>query len=215
MVLRQQHVETHKPRFRCIHSDCGFGLVFDSRAKLKRHHERYHVKDSASSIPPTLTASNAPTGESTFNDPMQGGSDLLDNFNFEEFLDNNAFQLDLRDVDMDMMEPTVAQEVDMDVMEPTVAQNEGDGLDAQRIKDGIANGAVIDKHGNLLEDRLKALEAPARTNTPETTRHWSVPEKIDFINLLKYYGTDWPSIAQEMRTKSPTMVNTTRYTKFP
>ena len=39
---------------------------------------------------------------------MQGGSDLLDNFNFEEFLDNNAFQLDLSQVDMDMMEPTLA-----------------------------------------------------------------------------------------------------------
>ena len=34
---------------------------------------------------------------------------LLDSFNFEEFLDNNAFQLDLSQVDMgDMMEPTLA-----------------------------------------------------------------------------------------------------------
>ena len=36
--------------------------------------------------------------------------------------------------------------------------------------------------------------------------YWSVPEQCDFHNYLRYFGTDWQSIAIMMKTKTPIMV---------
>lgn len=36
--------------------------------------------------------------------------------------------------------------------------------------------------------------------------YWSVPEVINFIDNVAYFGTDWLAIANHMGTKTPTMV---------
>ncbi|KAG8532914.1 uncharacterized protein KY384_002792 [Bacidia gigantensis] len=44
--LRQQHEESHNPRFRCTESECGLsGWVFKTRAQLKAHSKRYHTHE--------------------------------------------------------------------------------------------------------------------------------------------------------------------------
>ena len=47
---------------------------------------------------------------------------------------------------------------------------------------------------------------PRNSGTPATSSYWSVPEQQDFYNLLRYFGTDWHSIASSMKTKTHTMV---------
>ncbi len=37
--------------------------------------------------------------------------------------------------------------------------------------------------------------------------YWSVPEQNDVIKLIAYYGKDWTAIANQMGTKTPTMVS--------
>ena len=39
-----------------------------------------------------------------------------------------------------------------------------------------------------------------------TSSYWSVPEQTDFVNLIRYYGTNWQDIAQIMTSKSAVMV---------
>ena len=36
--------------------------------------------------------------------------------------------------------------------------------------------------------------------------YWSIREQCDFHNYLRYFGTDWRSIAHAMKTKTPVMV---------
>ena len=58
-----------------------------------------------------------------------------------------------------------------------------------------------DSHGDSQpDDRLNEPSAP------QPTSYWSVPEKQDFISFVAHFGTDWPSIARVMKTKSATMV---------
>ena len=59
--LREEHENSHRRRFRCIDPECSFSPAFSTRANLKAHHEKYHVKDGVASIPDSFTA---PTGES-------------------------------------------------------------------------------------------------------------------------------------------------------
>ena len=40
----------------------------------------------------------------------------------------------------------------------------------------------------------------------QTSSYWSVPEQQDFMNLLSFYGTDWPQIAAHLKNKTPVMV---------
>lgn len=40
----------------------------------------------------------------------------------------------------------------------------------------------------------------------QTSSYWSVPEQTDFIKLLAHFGTDWPAIANWMKSKTHTMV---------
>lgn len=50
----------------------------------------------------------------------------------------------------------------------------------------------------------------------QTSSYWSVPEQTDFIKLLAHFGTDWPAIANWMKSKTHTMVrNVGLPTMFP
>ena len=54
--LRENHEESHRPRFQCAHATCGlFGTTFNSRAAMKKHAARYHDEDSTASVPNSLT----------------------------------------------------------------------------------------------------------------------------------------------------------------
>ena len=55
------------------------------------------------------------------------------------------------------------------------------------------------------QDPPKQQQGQSRSGS-QTSSYWSVPEQNDFINLLKYYGTDWQQIAIYLRNKTPVMV---------
>ena len=60
--LRQQHEDSHAPRFQCTSSACGFfGCTYRTRALLKKHADRYHVETKISSIPSSLDTGKATT----------------------------------------------------------------------------------------------------------------------------------------------------------
>ena len=46
-----------------------------------------------------------------------------------------------------------------------------------------------------------------RSTQPTTSSYWSVPEQTDFLNLVQHFGTDWPAIANHMKSKTHTMVS--------
>ena len=48
--------------------------------------------------------------------------------------------------------------------------------------------------------------APQQKSGVTTSSYWSVPEQYDFHNYLRYFGTDWQSIAKTMKTKTHIMV---------
>ena len=48
--------------------------------------------------------------------------------------------------------------------------------------------------------------APQQKSGVTTSSYWSVPEQCDFHNYLRYFGTDWQSIAKTMKTKTHIMV---------
>ena len=49
------------------------------------------------------------------------------------------------------------------------------------------------------------------TTTPQTSSYWSVPERQDFHNLVRHFGTNWQAIASTMKTKTHTMVNSSLF----
>ena len=50
-------------------------------------------------------------------------------------------------------------------------------------------------------------EPHGRVST-QTSSYWSVPEQLDFVKLVEFYGTDWQQISQTLKTKTHTMVST-------
>lgn len=50
-------------------------------------------------------------------------------------------------------------------------------------------------------------QQPQRSMQPATSSYWSVPEQTDFVNLVQHFGTNWPAIANHMKSKTHTMVN--------
>ncbi|KAL8720645.1 MAG: hypothetical protein Q9225_002515 [Loekoesia sp. 1 TL-2023] len=57
----------------------------------------------------------------------------------------------------------------------------------------------------VFEPQLQPQEQ--RGGQSGTSSYWSVPETQDFQNLLGHFGTNWQAIADTMKTKSVTMVN--------
>ena len=56
---RQQHEDSHSPRFQCTIATCGFfGWTFKSRARLKQHVDLYHDEQKTSAIPSSLGANH-------------------------------------------------------------------------------------------------------------------------------------------------------------
>lgn len=54
--LRENHEESHRPRFQCALATCGlFGTTFNSRAAMKKHAARYHDEDNTASVPDSLS----------------------------------------------------------------------------------------------------------------------------------------------------------------
>ena len=60
-------------------------------------------------------------------------------------------------------------------------------------------------HPPLLPEAGK-IHPPRARYHPQASSYWSVPETELFPKLLAKYGTDWTSIAQEMRNKTHTMI---------
>lgn len=50
-------------------------------------------------------------------------------------------------------------------------------------------------------------QQPSRGAQTATSSYWSVPEQQDFQNLVNHFGTDWHAIANHMKSKTHTMVN--------
>ena len=50
---------------------------------------------------------------------------------------------------------------------------------------------------------------PAKDAHTATSSYWSVPEQTDFERYIQYYGTNFMSIANELKTKTHTMVRET------
>ena len=53
---------------------------------------------------------------------------------------------------------------------------------------------------------IQDVQISQRSDPTSTNSYWSVPEATDFRTYLGYFGTDWQSIAQTMKTKSATMI---------
>lgn len=54
---------------------------------------------------------------------------------------------------------------------------------------------------------LPQQQTPQRVTSGTTTSsYWSVPEQTDFLNLLNHFGTNWPAIANHLKSKTHTMV---------
>lgn len=49
-------------------------------------------------------------------------------------------------------------------------------------------------------------QQPQKGPQPATSSYWSVPEQTDFQNLVHHFGTDWHAIANNMKSKTHTMV---------
>ena len=47
---------------------------------------------------------------------------------------------------------------------------------------------------------------PQQKTGVTTSSYWSVPEQCDFYNYLRFFGTDWQSIAKTMKSKTHIMV---------
>ena len=56
------------------------------------------------------------------------------------------------------------------------------------------------------QQQTMAVETQQQTSRGQTSSYWSVPEQTDFFNLVCYYGTDWHSIANFLKTKTHIMV---------
>ena len=65
--LRQQHEESHEPRFQCSNPACGFWKC-SSEAALKKHNAKYHDGRDVSCVPDSLNSSlsGAPQERSLF-----------------------------------------------------------------------------------------------------------------------------------------------------
>lgn len=73
---------------------------------------------------------------------------------------------------------------------------------------GALKGTLADMPSyNVLDDRLAQSATPHGLNQP--TSYWSVPEQQKFPQLIAYYGRDFASIADFMKTKTSTMVSGT------
>ena len=58
-ALREDHEYSHKPKFKCSDSSCGFsGRIFRNRAALRKHVREYH-EENTSSIPDSLAKAQA------------------------------------------------------------------------------------------------------------------------------------------------------------
>lgn len=53
---------------------------------------------------------------------------------------------------------------------------------------------------------LQLQQQQQQKPTSQTSSYWSVPEQQDFAKLLAHFGTDWPAIANWMKSKTHTMV---------
>ena len=56
-----------------------------------------------------------------------------------------------------------------------------------------------------------SFDTQDRRNPLHTSSYWSVPEKTDFPELLRYFGTDWHAIARFMTSKTHIMVYTDNF----
>ena len=54
--LRQQHEESHEPRFQCLNPACGFWKC-SSEAALRKHTTKYHSGQDVSCVPDSLNSS--------------------------------------------------------------------------------------------------------------------------------------------------------------
>ena len=57
--LRQEHENSHAPRFRCNDAACEvFARGLTSRAAMNKHNKKYHCNDGLTAIPPSLRKSS-------------------------------------------------------------------------------------------------------------------------------------------------------------
>ena len=62
--LRQEHENSHAPRFRCNDAACGdFATGLTSRAAMNRHNKKYHCDDHLKAIPTSLRKTYTPKQE--------------------------------------------------------------------------------------------------------------------------------------------------------
>ena len=80
----------------------------------------------------------------------------------------------------------------------------------QRVPRGPTPGEEVPMQiapGGTLVDRPKVQANQQQQQRAGPSSYWSVPEQMDFIKLVNYYGKDWNAIAARMGTKTATMVS--------
>lgn len=83
LELRQQHEESHAPRFQCSNPACGFWKC-SSEAALRKHTTKYHDGQDVSSVPNSLNSSvrGVPQERSLFRLATPRRRSLLQEYDF-------------------------------------------------------------------------------------------------------------------------------------
>lgn len=69
------------------------------------------------------------------------------------------------------------------------------------------NGPNQVPNPQTLQMNHEQQQQPSRGAQTATSSYWSVPEQQDFQKLVNHFGTDWHAIANHMKSKTHTMVN--------
>lgn len=74
-------------------------------------------------------------------------------------------------------------------------------------KNKVHREKVEKKPGETVQLPSSPKPEPDEPGTkPQVSSYWSVPEQIEFYDLVRYFGTNWKAIADTMKTKSHIMV---------
>lgn len=211
--LRQEHESMHTSRFRCMDASCGlFGRTFKSRDAMNKHAIKYHGDDGLATIPSSLRKASTRVQQDRHRFLLKEPSSASRKRSFDaaeevdviikcicgfEEDDGNTMYCDL----CDTWQHTECYYIDKHGSVPG-----RDALESLlehfcvdcRPRPLDAKGAIV----RQMERKEHSLKYPKDA----LSSYWSVPEQGDLRLLVQRYGTNWGAIADNMKSKTLTMV---------